>query len=164
MIISISLFISEKSEEMVILRNQTGHSYCNSLLSELGSQGLSEFDDFVTLVSGEETNFVHRSILSRVSPFLHDIVFSSCYCLGNVLILPPSPPSTLASIVALIYNGTISGIAMNNADQIMVMARLFGIEIKGDIVKLQAVLSNFHETNVINEQRGWEPVFIFSHT
>ena len=121
MIIIISIFISEKSAEMVILRNQTGNSYCNLLLSELGSQGLSEFDDFVTLVSGEETDFVHRSMLSRVSPFLHNIVFSSCYCLGNVLILPPSPPSTLASIVALMYNGTFSGIAMNNAEQIILM-------------------------------------------
>ena len=64
MIIIISIFISEKSAEMVILRNQTGNSYCNLLLSELGSQGLSEFDDFVTLVSGEETDFVHRSMLS----------------------------------------------------------------------------------------------------
>ena len=151
MIIIISIFISEKSAEMVILRNQTGNSYCNLLLSELGSQGLSEFDDFVTLVSGEETDFVHRSILSRVSPFLHNIVFSSCYCLGNVLILPPSPPSTLASIVALMYNGTISGIAMNNAEQIIVMARLVGIEITRDIVNSDQRGKDSDETDIVEQ-------------
>ena len=98
------------SVEMVLLRNQATHSYSTFLLSELGLQGLTQLDDTVTLVSGEETVNLHKSTLSRVSPFLHNIISSSCYCQSNVFILPLSPPSTLASIAALIYNGAISGI------------------------------------------------------
>ena len=122
------------SVEMVLLRNQATHSYSTFLLSELGLQGLTQLDDTVTLGSGEETVNLHKSTLSRVSPFLHNIISSSCYCQSNVFILPLSPPSTLASIAALIYNGAISGIDLNLADQVFLLASLLGIEIKKEII------------------------------
>ena len=115
---------------MVLLRNQASRSYSTVLLSELESQGLTDFDDTAALVSGEETDYVHRSILSRVSPLIHNIISSSCQCQNNVLILPSSPPSTLPSIVALIYTGSISGITKYQADQVIEMAKLLGISIQ----------------------------------
>ena len=115
---------------MVLLRNQASHSYSTVLLSELESQGLTDFDDTVALVSGDKTDYVHRSILSRVSPLLHNIISSSCLCQNNVFILPSSPPSTLPSILALIYTGSISGITKYQADQVIEMAKLLGISIQ----------------------------------
>ena len=56
---------------MVILRNQDDPSYGNLLLSELESQEVSEFDDFVTLVSGEETAFVQGVPKKMVTRFGH---------------------------------------------------------------------------------------------
>ena len=115
---------------MVLLRSQASHSYSTVLLSELEPQGLTDFDDTVALVSCEETDYVHRSILSRVSPILHNIISSSCQCQNNVLILPSSPPSTLPSIVALIYTGSISGNTKYQADQVIELAKLLGISIQ----------------------------------
>ena len=112
---------------MVLLRNQASHSYSTLLLSELGSQELTDLDDTVTLVSGEETDYVHRSILCRVSPLLHSIISSSCQ--NDVLILPYSP-SSLPNILALIYSGSISGITKHQADQVIEMGNLLGISIQ----------------------------------
>ena len=123
------------SAEMVLLRNQASDSYSTFLLSELGQQKLTEFDALITLVSGEDTVKLHRSILNKVSPFLHNIISSSCYCQSHVLILPVSPSSPLSSIASLIYTGTISGIDMNLSDHIRSLARLLGIEIKRETIR-----------------------------
>ena len=112
---------------MVLLRNQASRSYSTILLSELGSQELTDVDDTVTLVSGEETDYVHRSILCRVSPLLHSIISSSCQ--NDVLILPYSP-SSLPNILALLYSGSISGITKHQADQVIEMGNLLGISIQ----------------------------------
>ena len=137
---------------MVLLRNQASNSYSTILLSEIGLQGLSEFDDIVTLFSGEEIDYVHRSILSRVSPFLHNMFSSSCYCQSNVLILPLSPPSTLASIVALIYNGVISGIDLDLADQVILIARLLGIDIRREIMSSDDRDNDCGDTNDVGSK------------
>ena len=137
---------------MVLLRNQASNSYSTILLSEIRLQGLSEFDDIVTLFSGEEIDYVHRSILSRVSPFLHNMFSSSCYCQSNVLILPLSPPSTLASIVALIYNGVISGIDLDLADQVILIARLLGIDIRREIMSSDDRDNDCGDTNDVGSK------------
>ena len=78
-------------------------------------------------------NYVHRSILSRVSKFMHDILSSPCECQGkDILILPSSLPSTLASIVSLIYTGVISDITRAQSDQVSKLANLLGLKVTND--------------------------------
>ena len=121
---------------MVLLRTEANLPYSEVLLSELGSEKLTEEDDIVELVSGEEVEYVHRSLLSKASPFLHQLISSSsCNCERFVINLPNSFSHTLSSIVTLIYNGFISGIAKELAEQVIAMAGMFGLDITTEIRK-----------------------------
>ena len=66
--------------------------------------------NIVQLVSSHSSVFIHKALLQNVSPFLANILCSSAISDECVILLPPSSPSSLRSLVKLIYTGCVSGL------------------------------------------------------
>ena len=124
---------------MVILRNPTGcqtssPNYLNTLLLDIKSDISIFGHNVVQLVSGDESAYIHGALLTNVSMFLHDILPSSCLCENNVLILPSSPPSTLANLVTLLYAGHISGLSRSQSSHVITIAKSLDLDITSEMV------------------------------
>ena len=115
---------------MVFLQNipPSCLSYTHVLLSDVKAQELSENNSVVQLVSGDERAYVHSALLKNVSSFLHDLLSSSCLHKMTVLILPSSSASSLENLVTLIYTGQISGLSMNQVEDVVKIAKELSIE------------------------------------
>ena len=105
-------------------------AYPSSVLTDLKSQHLTAQDNVVILSSDSQSVLVHAFLLHNVSKLLSNLLeFSSLPCEPAVLILPPSTPTTLESLVKLLYSGNISGLNQTQTDQVILLAKLMGIEI-----------------------------------
>ena len=94
------------------------------------SQHLTAQDIVVLLSSDSQSVSVHAFLLQNVSKLLSNLLeFSSVCCEPAVLILPPSAPSTLESLVKLFYSGYISGLNQSQTDQVILLAKVMGIEV-----------------------------------
>ena len=107
--------------KMMVFNNKA--SYCESILTDLLSERLPG-DDFVKLVSHDEQEYVHISLLRNVSPFLNGIISPE----NNIIILPSCPTLCLHALVTLLHTGYVPGLDQQKAEQVMILVQALGLD------------------------------------
>ena len=121
-----------KPEAQVGMSALSTSSYPNGLLLELKAQTLSTADGAVLLSSNTDSVFVHKALLRNASKFLRALFGDSCCSGPDIMILPSNPPTSLSSLVTLLYSGQISILLEEQARHISVLAKCIGIELISD--------------------------------
>ena len=84
------------------------------------------------LSSNTDSVFVHKALLRNASKFLRALFGDSCCSGPDIMILPSNPPTSLSSLVTLLYSGQISILLEEQARHISVLAKCIGIELISD--------------------------------
>ena len=91
--------------------------------------------NIVQLISSRSSVFIHKALLQNVSPFLANILCSSATSDECVILLPPSSPSSLRSLVKLLYTGCVSGLSKGNSQHLLELSKLLNLNISSEEVE-----------------------------
>ena len=121
---------------MVLLKSQgqlklpATSSYQKSLLENLKANEYSFHDSVTLLSSGDDKVYVHTALLINASKLISSVIGEPCICQSNpIIILPPSPPTSLENLRTLFYTGLISNLSKYHARLVVDLAKQLGIDI-----------------------------------
>ena len=105
--------------------------------------------------SGLDTVYVHTLLIRRASKLISSLLGEPCTCQANAsIVLPSSPPSTLESLVRLLYTGLVSNLSEDHAKQVCVLAKQIGIDLSIEEVEGLTTTQNEKLDNGHNDNRN----------
>ena len=114
--------------------------YPTSVLTDLKDQELSSEDNVVLLLSGDQRVSIHTFLLRNVSELLFNLL-ASASLQSTVILMPSSPPSTLANLVTLLHSGFVAGLDRSQADHLTGLAIDLGILITIESVQRDSTMN-----------------------